>query len=91
MHLNGNDYNNAEQILKKVLNSEIGRRAIKNLNNSSEREIIDKIAGMDKNEIAAKLNSLGISQFSDRINSISQADLIKVLSENPNLLKNLLK
>ena len=47
--------------------------------------------GLTISEIAAKLNSLGISQFSDRINSISQADLIKVLSENPNLLKNLLK
>ena len=60
--MNNNSYNNAEQILKNVLNSEAGRRAINNINNASEGEIINKIAKMNKAEIAAKLNALGISQ-----------------------------
>ena len=46
---------------------------------------------MNKAEIAAKLNALGISQFVDKLNSINQTELVKILSENPNILKNLLK
>ena len=52
--MNNNSYNNAEQILRNVLNSEAGRRAINNINNASDGEIISKIAKMNKAEIAAK-------------------------------------
>lgn len=82
---------NAEMILRQLLNSEIGKMAIKNLNAASESDIKRKIADMNKDELVRKLNSLNLSGYAQKLNSINKSDIIRVLNENPDLLKRLLK
>jgi len=82
---------NAEMILRQLLNSDIGKMAIKNLNAASESDIKRKIADMNKDELVRKLDTLNLSGYAQKLNSISKTDIIRVLNENPDLLKSLLK
>ncbi len=83
--------NNAEQILRQLLSSDIGKIALRNLNGASDNDIKRKIAGMNKDDLVRKLNALNLKDYARQLNSISKDDIMRVLNENPDFLKSLFR
>jgi len=75
------------EILKNLINSIERNR--KNKGQISEDEVRQKIKTVDKNEVIRKLNSMGLGSAANMLKNMSDEDIIREISKNPQILKKL--
>lgn len=79
--------NNSEDIIKKLINEASG----KSMNNGklSKEDIQRRLKTVDKKMAIEKLRSMGLGSVAERLKNTSDDELLKMISNNPALLKKL--
>ncbi|MBE7053797.1 MAG: hypothetical protein E7391_05940 [Ruminococcaceae bacterium] len=78
---------NEEIKLKNALNDILKNNSLKK--STTEDELVNLINNTDKTEITKKLDSMGLSFVSNKLKSMSDAELLSMIKNNPNILNKL--
>ena len=78
---------NEEIKLKNALNDILKNNSLKK--SATEAELVNLINNTDKTEITKKLDSMGLSFVSNKLKSMSDAELLSMIKNNPNILNKL--
>ena len=73
--------------LKNALNDILKNNSLKK--STTEDELVNLINNTDKTEITKKLDSMGLSFVSNKLKSMSDAELLSMIKNNPNILNKL--
>jgi len=76
-----------DQIIKNLINS-MEKSAIKPTS-VTENDIKEKIKTIDKNEAVRKLQSMGLGSIAKKLETMSDDEIIREITKNPNILKKL--
>lgn len=75
----------SDDIIKKLINDAgINARISEKL---SEDDIKNKLRSVDRNQAMNKLRAMGLGNVADRLKNVSDEELMKMVSQNPALLK----
>ena len=78
---------NEEIKLKNALNDILKNNSLKK--STTEDELVNLINNTDKTEITKKLDSMWLSFVSNKLKSMSDAELLSMIKNNPNILNKL--
>ncbi len=79
------DMNKSSDMLKDMINKS-GKNP-RDLLSMDKGELKKRLSGIDKNAAAKKLRSMGLGIVADKMMSMSDAELIDIISKNPSLLR----
>ena len=79
------DMNKSSEILKDMINKS-GKKP-GDLLSMDKGELQKRLQGIDKNAAARKLRSMGLGPVADKMMSMSDKELIDIISKNPSLLR----
>lgn len=79
------DMNKSSDILKDMINKS-GKNP-NDLLSMNKNELQKRLSGIDKNAAAKKLRSMGLGVVANKMLSMSDRELMDIISKNPSLLR----